>query len=136
MVVVDASFVLACLLEEPHTEGSRRVLKAIEEGRLIAPILLHWEVANVLARKVSRREIDEAEAIRAGDLLDRFAVELYPPEEEIDELVALAVDEGLSGYDAAYLRIAVARGAALATNDKDLTRAAVRHGLAVHSPFA
>jgi predicted nucleic acid-binding protein len=136
LVVVDASFLLACLLEEPHTVFSRRVLGLVEADRLIAPTLLHWEMANVLSRKVKRSEADDAQAIRATALLDGLAVELVPPSEEVDELIALAIDEDLSGYDAAYLRLALAQEAALATNDQDLTRAAVRAGLVVHSPFA
>jgi predicted nucleic acid-binding protein len=41
----------------------------------------------------------------------------------------LARQQGLTAYDAAYLELAVRRGAALATQDKELLRAAEACGI-------
>jgi len=45
--------------------------------------------------------------------------------------VALARQKNLTAYDAAYLELAIRHGAALASNDKELLKAAVECGVEV-----
>lgn len=136
MVVVDASFVVSYLVQELYSAHARGVLTTLANERLIAPVLLHWEVANAIARKVDRGQLEEKLAIRAFATLDALAVELRPPPSTPDELMFLALADGLSAYDAAYLQLALQHQSALATHDQDLAKAGLRNGLFVHSPFA
>ena len=46
----------------------------------------------------------------------------------------LAVDHGLSGYDAAYLELAIRKGLPLATLDEDLQKAARAAGVQLFQP--
>lgn len=136
MVVIDASFVVAYFVEETHSPAIRAIMNALTTQRLLAPVLLHWEVSNALAKKVARKQLDEPQALEAAIGIDALAIELRFPEADIAELMLVATQERLSTYDAAYLQLALDEHAALATNDQDLAEAALRHGLTIHSPFS
>lgn len=136
MLVVDASFVVPILVDETYSEFAHQVMRATGAEPLAAPTLLHWEVANVLWKKLIRSELDETQAIEAGVIFERLAIELSPPTEQVELLAQAGVDNGLTAYDAAYLALAVRERAPLATTDEDLAQAARRCGLVVHAPFA
>lgn len=73
-LVVDASVAIKWVVEEPGTA----VAVAVRRHRLCAPDLLVAECANILWKKVRRRELDEVEALLAARLLERCDVELMP----------------------------------------------------------
>ncbi len=72
--MVDASVAIKWVVEEPGTA----VAVAVRRHRLCAPDLLVAECANILWKKVRRRELDEVEALLAARLLERCDVELMP----------------------------------------------------------
>lgn len=49
-----------------------------------------------------------------------------------DRLFGVAREYGLSGYDAAYLDLAMSSGLPLATVDKDMRKAAVKAGVSLY----
>jgi predicted nucleic acid-binding protein len=136
VLVVDASFVVPLLIDETHSEFARDAFESWRNRPLAAPSLLHWEVANVLWKKSRRQEIDPAQLTEAGQVFDELRIELLDPIESIHHLTRIADDNGLTAYDASYLSLAIASSAELATADRNLTKAALRAGLGVHSPFA
>ena len=110
-VVVDASYVLSRLLpDENHPQT--------KVGQKIAPKLLPYEVINALKSAVVRGRIDEELAQRLlGEFLN-WQIEYV----EIDgtEVLALAVKQKLSGYDASYVYLAQKMKCKLLTWDKKL----------------
>lgn len=138
MIVVDASFLVAVLLEETHTDFARDVLDTHQSERLVAPGLVTWELANVLWKKLRTGEISAEHLAGMADYVDSLRLEhpSWPDGVQIAALAARAERTGLSAYDAAYLVLALELSATLATADRGLTRAAVAEGLAVLSPFA
>ena len=58
-VTVDASVIMAVILNEPSKPGLLRATKGTE---LVSPPSLPWEVGNALSALFKRRRIDEAEA--------------------------------------------------------------------------
>lgn len=136
MVVVDASFVVPLVIDETYSEFARRMFERRRDQTLAAPTLLYWEVSNVFWKKLKRNQIDLAQLTEAGEIFDELHIELIDPIESIQRLAQVALDQNLTAYDASYLSLAIASAAELATTDKDLTRAALRSGLTVHSPFA
>jgi predicted nucleic acid-binding protein len=58
-----------------------------------------------------------------------IAVDHQTSERAWREILFLARSEGLTTYDAAYLELALRRGASLGTLDTDLAKAARDHGL-------
>ena len=116
--VVDASAIAALLFGEPEAEA---VAGRLGDARLVAPALLHFELANVCLIK-SRRHPDQQPALTAAfRLRDRLAVEEVAVDH--DGALELAAATGLTAYDASYLWLARKLGAELVTLDKQLAKA-------------
>jgi predicted nucleic acid-binding protein len=120
--VVDASAIAAMLFGE--AEGPA-VAAQLTGARLLAPAFIAIELGSVCVKKVRR-----APELR-GLLLHYFALRTTLRIEMLDidsdAVVALALDTGLTGYDASYLWLARDLRAELVTLDKQLARAAAAH---------
>ena len=118
--VVEASAIAALLFGEPAGD---QVAKALRTGPLLAPTLLRYEVASVCLKKIGRHPARRAALLAALDLLARM--DLQEVEVPPVDAVELAERTGLTIYDAAYLCLARAVGAALVTLDTRLENAAL-----------
>ena len=119
-LVVDASAAGAVLFREPAAITIAPLL--FDARTLLVPTLFGYEIANIARTKVRRGELNAAAAARRlGDLgtwpLERIAIEDGP-------LLRMAIEEGLTAYDAAYLVLARKRRARLITLDQALRAAA------------
>lgn len=117
-LVVDCSVLAAFLFQEPPRDEA---LRGMAGKTLHAPCLLDSELANVAVKKV--RGGTSPTVIEDG--LARYAeqrIELHRP--DVQAQFALALRYGLSAYDAAYLWLAGALQAPLATFDGKLAKAA------------
>lgn|SRR6185312_6166442 len=117
--VVDASAIAALLFGEPEADT---VAERLAEGRLVAPSLLEFELANVCLLKSRRHPGQQPGLMAAFRLRARLGVE----EIAVDHggVVGLAAATGLTAYDASYLWLARELGAELVTLDRKLARAA------------
>ena len=131
--VIDASAILAwCFLDEqPSNSGA--LLKRFRSAGLLAP--LHWslEVSNILLFAERKGRVSPEQVLEFLELVGELGVEIDT--ETADrawiETRALALLEGLTIYDAAYLELAMRRTARLVSKDMDLLAAAKRRGLSV-----
>ncbi len=115
--VVDASAVAAVLFDEP--EGA--TVDAHTDGEtLIAPHLIDFELANICWKRM-RREPDQATAL-LGMLAGLKSVRIQRIAVPPTEVAELALQTGLTAYDAAYLWLAITRDAELVTLDNRLAR--------------
>jgi predicted nucleic acid-binding protein len=107
-----------------------RVTGVLEGGELAAPELLDAEVLAVLRREVlaGRLATDRAEEAVA-DLVD-WGLERVPHRLLVRE--AWSLRGNVTAYDAFYVAVARARGAALVTADGPLSRAPAL-GIAIHN---
>ena len=123
--VIDASVAIKWVVDEPGTTPALR----LSRHSLAAPDLLVAECANILWKKVRRKELSEAEASLAARLLARADIELVPmrPLLELATRTAVAIDHPAS--DCIYLALAEVRGCAFVTADKALVRKALAAGL-------
>jgi len=117
--VVDASALAALLFGEPEGE---LIARRLDGSRLVAPNLLPFELANVCLVKC-RRHPDQREALLAALKL-RGGLGVEDVAVDHDAVVALALETGLTAYDASYLWLAGQLEANLVTLDKALDRAA------------
>ncbi|WHZ20253.1 MAG: hypothetical protein OJF55_002402 [Rhodanobacteraceae bacterium] len=115
--VVDASAIAAVLFDEPEAAP---IVASIAD-KLIAPTLLRYELASVATTKLTRHPQRADEIQQRYRLLDQLAIEYVEP--DWPTLPALARRWALSAYDAVYLQLALARGAALVTLDARLASA-------------
>ncbi|MFO1080061.1 MAG: type II toxin-antitoxin system VapC family toxin [Reyranellaceae bacterium] len=116
--VVDASALAALLFGEPEAAA---MAERLTGARLVAPSLLHYEVANIFLTK-SRRHPEQRDALRAAfELLSRLPVS--PVTIDPSAMLDLAEATGLTAYDASYLSLARSLGADLVTLDRKLAAA-------------
>lgn len=117
VTVVDASAIAAVLFDEPE---SAPVVAGVGDA-LLAPSLLHYEIASVCTTKLLREPARARLILSRYRLLASLDIELAEPDWET--LPLLARRWALSAYDAAYLQLALARKAPLVTLDARLAGA-------------
>ena len=132
-LVVDASVVLAIVLEEDRRNEALGILRPVASTGFAVPA--HWplEVGNTLMLVERRGRISRVERDIAIAALEAMAVLI---DQDIAgyawrETLVLGQRHGLTLYDAAYLELALRLGVPLATFDRALARAAVAEGVAV-----
>ena len=132
--VLDASVTAAWLLPDEASEHTRRLYALIrrDEVEPQAPNLWQWECVNIIANGVRRGRIPQAAVEGIWSMLEsiRHRVELHelaPPQHKAS--LGIALDGGLSAYDAGYLWLARSLNLPLATFDRRLADAANRSGI-------
>ena len=125
MLVVDASVIIKWVIDE---EGTTAAL-ALRRARLAAPDLIVPECANILWKKVRRREMSQDEARLAGRLLARANLDLFPMRRLLEPAVELAHLLDHPAYDCTYLALARDLGVDMVTADERLCRIVAAAGL-------
>lgn len=133
--VLDSSMALAWALpDEASAEAEKFMDHASRDSTiaLLVPALWWYEIANALTCARRRKRLTEADAARLIELYGRLPLQTDASlgGESAWRQHALAVEHGLSAYDAAYLELAHRSGAGLASFDERLRAAARKTGLA------
>jgi predicted nucleic acid-binding protein len=97
--------------------------------QFIAPALWRYEIANGLNMALRRGRIERDDLTWIYEEIKNLDIRVVDDEQSPETLVRTAQSSGLTGYDAAYLELAIRLNAKLATNDKQLEVAASRAGL-------
>ena len=118
-LVVDCSALAAVLFDEP---GRDAAALAMAGKALFAPDLLDHEVVSVALKKSAAGYADAARQA----LADLAALQLTRCRVEAAAQFELAERTGLTGYDAAYLQLALELRAPLTTFDRKLGKVASR----------
>jgi predicted nucleic acid-binding protein len=133
-LVIDGSTALGFLMSDEQAPAAFRALDALERG---APTFVpaHWplEVANGLLMAERRRRATQADVTEALHVVLSLPIEIEceTTRHVAGETADLARQYGLTIYDAAYLELAMRRGATLATSDAELARAAKKAGVSL-----
>ena len=120
MIVVDASAILALLLETTAAPDLENQLLGTGES-LHAPHLLDLEIAQVLRRYVSIGELTPQRGKQALTDLADFPIIRYPHDLFLSRIWALR--HNVTAYDAVYLALAESLPAPLLTCDARLAAA-------------
>jgi predicted nucleic acid-binding protein len=135
--VVDSSLTMAWYLEDEQDAYADATHAALIGGaEALVPPLWPYEVANGFRMAERRRRVQAAEIPRVLALLAPLPirVQVTAYERAHREVLVLALREGLTCYDAAYLELAMREGLPLATLDTQLKSAAARVGVAEFDP--
>jgi len=124
--VADASVVAAIVFEEPEAAVAER---ALEGAVICAPDLLRYELSNIAWKKARQHPNQRADIEMALARSRSLGVTLVGINEL--EVFRLAIQTGLTVYDASYLWLAHDRLIPLVTFDRELRRAASSLGLTV-----
>jgi predicted nucleic acid-binding protein len=135
-LVVDNSVVMSWCFEDEVSPYTDAVLDAMGRARALVPSIWCSEAANVLALAMRKRRLKPADAARFAELLRKLPIDVAPRDSRSDvaRLLAVALETGLTAYDAAYLDLARREHLALATTDAPLRRAAAACGVDLFEP--
>jgi predicted nucleic acid-binding protein len=130
--VADASVAVSWSIASQSSALTDRLLDDVANGGVIAvPPLWPYEVANSLVFLLRRRRIHKDDYAAARSLLNKLSVSIDEegPRLAWIRVADLALEHGLTVYDAAYLELAVRKQLPLASRDSDLNQAARRCGV-------
>jgi predicted nucleic acid-binding protein len=113
-LVIDASVAIKWVIDEPGTNEALSLLR----HRLYAPDLLAAECANILWKKVRRKELSAEEAELAARLLQRADIELAPMRALLEPATRLAIALDHPAHDCTYLALAESMSCDLVTADR------------------
>ena len=126
--VLDASVVVAWLLDDEDEPRARAAVDRLEAEAALVPQVWHVEVRSALLGAERRGRISPTDVDDCLRRLDVLPVQ-SDLEPNLDAVFALARARRLSVYDALYLELAIRADAPLATLDAALSAAAVAEGL-------
>lgn len=133
MIVVDASAMVAWLLNEPGKLSVLEFNDLLAQHEVLVPA--HWssEIGNALVMNRRRGRVSAHDMERILTELSRFQISPEPPlsGNEFTTTITFALEHELTLYDAAYVKLAVDAEAALATLDSDMRRVALQRGIAL-----
>lgn len=133
--VADSSVVVSWIVEDEYSKEADALLDKLSQGAVAeAPVLLRYEVANVLVTAFTKKKRLTKEASEAGladfdSLPIRYDVE--SPRFATQAISEIAQAQLLSVYDASYLELALRRSIPLATQDRSLREAAKKLGVEI-----
>lgn len=129
--MLDASFVFPWLFEDEASPEADAMLALVGEQGAVVPTLWYTEVTNGLGMAERRNRLTRTEVQEAITLLEGLPliVDETVPARAFDVVLDLMRTHRLTAYDATYLELAIRRGLPLATNDKDLRKAAPAVGV-------
>lgn len=128
MIVIDCSMFMASLLDDESNPLAKRLSYDLAQGnqQAVVPRLFFIECSNVVVSNIRRGRITKQQAERYLTLFSHTPL-IVEEQWDIKSVSALALEEGLSVYDAIYLHTALIRDIPLATLDKKLEKAARKH---------
>ncbi|HXG53910.1 MAG TPA: type II toxin-antitoxin system VapC family toxin [Vicinamibacterales bacterium] len=118
--VVDASLVIKWFVPEVDSEAARRWLDAPHD--YVAPDLLFPETGNTVWKKVRRGEVSPDNGQQLVTDLSVIAVEAVSMRGLLPDAHALALETGITVYDATYLALAVRLETQVITGDDRFAR--------------
>jgi len=123
--VLDCSVTMAWLFEDETTTETEVLLQKLETLSAIVPSIWPHEVANVLAISIRKKRIEPMQASSFIDSLSALSIHVddSTTQRPLHSVFNLAMQEGLTIYDAAYLELAIRENIPFATRDQDLIKA-------------
>lgn len=117
-VVLDASFMVKLLVEEPGSQLSKAVFEAydLSGARFFMPGHAPAEVMEVLRRKLNRGMVSYHQLEDAADILPKMAIAV-PVSDMLVSSWSIATALGVTIYDALYVALADRRSGILVTSD-------------------
>ena len=135
--VLDSSVALALSLPDEKSNEVDVFFNGLGARDLFwVPALWWYEIANALISAQRRKRLTEGDRNRLTELFRMLPIQTdtVPDAEAMYRFQSLAIDHGLSAYDAAYLELAQRRGIGLATLDQRLRSACASAGIHLALP--
>ena len=131
--VLDNTVTMAWCFTEEATEFTNALLSRLSNltDSAVVPALWLYEVVNVVELAIRKGRIPREKALAFLESLADLPIEVENPSRtQVFVIVrALAGEYQLTGYDAAYLELAIRHKLSIASLDKALARAALAAGV-------
>ena len=130
MIVIDCSILIAGTARDESNAIADRILEQLEsfEVEATVPSIFFLEVANVLVSNLRRKRIDVSDIERYTELFSSLPIR-QDENGKMQDIINIAVEYGLSAYDASYLELAIRENSPLVTLDRKLGEAAEKSGV-------
>lgn len=124
-LVIDASVVIKAYVPEILSDKAEEVLSRLADGELVllAPDLLYPETGNILWKKRRLHELTVAEADEIVDAITALPIKIEASRPVMPLAVAIAMQSGITVYDAMYVAVARIYETRMITADKRLVEA-------------
>jgi predicted nucleic acid-binding protein len=130
--IIDCSVSASWFLKDESNEEANKVLAMLMDHEMVVPSLWPIEMANVLVIAERKKRITAADAARVVELFLSLPIEVdLGGLQNLRVLQLLALEYGLTVYDACYLELAQRKGLPLASLDQTLNKAAEKCGVPV-----
>jgi predicted nucleic acid-binding protein len=120
--VIDASVAAKWILPEPDSDVAMVLLEQAD-ARFHVPELCTAELANVLWKRSRRGEISSLDAVEAAAQLRDLPVRRHSHQTLITPALLIALQHGITVYDALYVALALSLDATVITADRTLAGA-------------
>ena len=97
-LVVDTSVIISVITNEGH---KAKLIKATRGEELIAPISLHWEIANAFSAMFKRNRISLEQAKKALDYYSQIKIRFV--EIDLSKALEIAFNYNIYAYDAYFI---------------------------------
>jgi predicted nucleic acid-binding protein len=134
--VLDASVAVAWCFEDEATKFTESVLDLLSAGaEALVPSIWPVELTNALLIAERRNRIALAQVTSILQKIAGLPIAVMPIDSAraFEHILPVARQHSLSGYDAAYLELALRQGLPLATLDEQLRRATKTTGVVLLS---
>lgn len=133
MLVLDASIALAWCFEDEASPETDAVAEEVRRHGAVTPGLFPLEIGNILLQAERKGRLSASAVALRLELLGQLAIttDTETAMRAGRDILALARAHRLTTYDAAYLELALRKGATLATRDTELAAAARSLGVPV-----
>jgi predicted nucleic acid-binding protein len=125
-ILVDASAVLAVILEEPE-KGS--IVKATTGYEAKVPGCLSWEVGNAFSAMVKRGRLGAKESLAALKVFEM--IPMQEVEVDLEEALEMALRNEIYAYDAYYLAAAKKHRIEILSLDQNMVEVARNEGIKI-----
>lgn len=125
-IIVDASVVLAVILNEPE----KKQIIGITQGRdLVSPGCLKWEIGNAFSAMLKRKRLNREQIQKA---LDTFSlIPIKEVEVNLSDALRLCGTHSIYAYDAYYMVVSKRLSRPLLTLDDRMSVVAKEEGIKV-----
>lgn len=124
-LVIDASVVIKFYVPEILSDKSEEIISRLAVGNinLLAPDLLYPETGNILWKKQRLGELTHAEVEDIIEALTHVPIRIEESKPIIPLAIAVAINSGITVYDAMYVAVANIYNTRMITADKKLVDA-------------
>ena len=125
-IVVDASVVLAVILDEPEKPA---LVTETEGATLLAPACLSWEIGNAFSAILKRKRMNFESVLKGLSIFDMIAIQEM--EASLVDALKLCHRYDIYAYDAYYLQLAKRSSLALFSLDRRMIEVAQQENIQV-----